>query len=109
MSNVSGSGHIVKVDRTVEMALYDGLPQRWRAMLSTFPVIQAMGPIYDYRKHYGDDKAYDIVVKIFQKKFPNWKPPVPGEDVIIEPSSLEKRMQRRSRAYRLRQTYAGRR
>lgn len=109
MSNVHGSGNVVKVDRIVEMALYDGLPQRWRALLSTLPVIQAMGPIYDYRKHYGDDKAYDIVVKIFQKKFPNWKPPVPGEETTIESSSLEKRMQRRSKSYRLRLAYARRR
>lgn len=84
-SNFGGSGAIaiVRTSRQVELDLYDGLPARWRELIDSLPVLQAIGPICEYRRVLGDDAAYRRVVQEFQRRFSGWTPPelqgsVPG-------------------------------
>ena len=84
-SNVRGGGaiSIVQTFRQVELNLYDQLPRRWRELVDSLPVLQAIGPISEYRRVLGDDEAYRRVVQEFQRRFLGWTPPelqgsVPG-------------------------------
>lgn len=66
---------VVEVDRNVEMALYDSLPQRWRELIASLPILQQIAPILQYRAVLGEERAFQEVVKIFRAKFPGWEPP----------------------------------
>lgn len=75
--NVNGARGlaIVKVDRGLEMALYDNLPRRWRILIGSLPVLQQIAPILQYRAVLGEERAYQEVVRIFRARFPGWEPP----------------------------------
>ena len=78
-SNFGGSGAIaiVRTSRQVELDLYDGLPARWRELIDSLPVLQAIGPICEYCMVLGDGEAYRRVVREFQQRFAGWAPPEP--------------------------------
>jgi hypothetical protein len=68
-------GHFVAVNHREEMERYDALPPRWRALVGSLPVLQAIEPVNAYRAALGDDVAYARVVDTFRRKFPGWTPP----------------------------------
>lgn len=71
----SEGASLVDVDRKREMALYDALPKRWRQLYDSLPILQAVGPLHEYRTKLGDSEAYKRVVRTFRLKFPGWSPP----------------------------------
>jgi hypothetical protein len=87
-SNVTqvGGAVLVEIDKGAELALYDALPERWKRLIDSLPVLQRVATVREYLDRLGDDAGYARVVGVFRAKFPGWSPPERTERNVSVPT-----------------------